>query len=84
MVVFSLTTMRKFIPLDLSSYTGLVGYLGRVGEREGYKRGMERGDPDMDWRSGLSGKGPEIFEAIRLMSSGGKPASGKEGKDSKV
>lgn len=45
MVVFSLSTMRLFIPYELTGYDGILAYLKRVGERPGYKRAMEKGDP---------------------------------------
>ncbi len=47
MSVFSLTTMRIFMPLDLAPYPSIRAYLGRVGAREAYRRAMRKGDPDM-------------------------------------
>lgn len=47
MTVFSLTTMRAFMPVDLSSYPCILAYLGRVGARPAYQRAMGKGDPDM-------------------------------------
>jgi glutathione S-transferase len=47
MMVFSLTTMRHFLPLDLSGYPHILAYLRRIGAREGYRRAMRRGDPDL-------------------------------------
>jgi glutathione S-transferase len=47
MTVFSLTTMRHFLPLDLSGYPHILAYLQRIGAREGYRRAMRRGDPDL-------------------------------------
>jgi len=46
-MVFSLTTMRVFLPLDLAPYPGTLAYLQRIGARDGYRRAMRRGDPDM-------------------------------------
>jgi glutathione S-transferase len=43
--VFSLTTMRLFIPYSLEGYGGILAYLRRVSEREGYQRAMDKGDP---------------------------------------
>jgi glutathione S-transferase len=45
MSVFSLTTMRLFAPFDLSGYPNILGYLQRVGAREGYRRAMAKADP---------------------------------------
>lgn len=45
--VFSLTTMRLFLPLDLSPYPNILAYLQRIGARDGYRRAMQKGDPDM-------------------------------------
>jgi glutathione S-transferase len=47
MTVFSLTTMRHFLPLDLSPYPNVLAYLQRIGARDGYRRAMTKGDPDM-------------------------------------
>jgi glutathione S-transferase len=47
MTVFSLTTMRYFIPVDLSPYPRILDYLARISEREGYRQAMRKGDPGM-------------------------------------
>ena len=47
MTVFSLTTMRNFLPLDLAPYAHIRAYLRRIGERDVYQRAMHKGDPDM-------------------------------------
>ena len=47
MIVFSLTTMRIFLPFDLGSYAHIGAYLRRIGERPAYRRAMHKGDPDM-------------------------------------
>jgi glutathione S-transferase len=45
--VFSLTTMRIFLPLDLSPYPHILAYLQRIGARPAYQRAMHKGDPDL-------------------------------------
>lgn len=47
MIVFTLTTMRIFMPLDLGPYTSIKAYLGRIGGRPAYQRAMQKGDPDL-------------------------------------
>jgi glutathione S-transferase len=47
MTVFSLTTMRYFLPMDLSAYPGILAYLQRIGARAAYQRAMHKGDPGM-------------------------------------
>jgi len=47
MTVFSLTTMRVFMPLDLAPYPNILAYLQRIGAREAYRRAMQKGDPDL-------------------------------------
>jgi glutathione S-transferase len=47
MNVFSLTTMRAFSPFDLTPYPNIRAYLQRIGGREGYRRAMAKGDPEM-------------------------------------
>lgn len=48
MIVFSLTTMRLFLPLDLKPYPAILAYLQRVGKRDAYRRAMAKGDPGME------------------------------------
>jgi glutathione S-transferase len=47
MMGFSLTTMRYFLPYDLSRCPNIVRYLARIGSRPAYRRAMEKGDPGM-------------------------------------
>ncbi len=47
MAVFSLTTMRYFLPYDLSPYPAILAYLQRIAARPAYRRAMEKGDPGM-------------------------------------
>ena len=47
MAVFSLTTMRYFMPVDLGPYPHILAYLQRIGAREAYQRAMRKGDPGM-------------------------------------
>ena len=47
MNVFSLTTMRSFMPVDLGPYPAILAYLQRIGARDAYRRAMQKGDPDM-------------------------------------
>ena len=47
MMVFSLTTMRIFLPLDLAPYPAILAYLQRVGARVAYRAAMRKGDPDL-------------------------------------
>ena len=46
MLVFTLTTMRLFLPFDLAPYPNILAYLQRIGARPGYQRAMRKGDPD--------------------------------------
>jgi glutathione S-transferase len=47
MSVFTLTTMRYFLPFDLAPYPAILAYLQRIAKRDAYQRAMRRGDPDM-------------------------------------
>ena len=47
MMGFTLTTMRLFMPLDLSPYPHIKIYLRRIGDRPAYRRAMHKGDPDL-------------------------------------
>jgi glutathione S-transferase len=48
MIVFSLTTMRLFLPIDLAPYPAIRTYLQRIGARPAYRRAMAKGDPGME------------------------------------
>lgn len=65
MIVFSLTTMRKFYPYDLSKYQNVVAYLERVAEREAYRRAMGKSDPEMDVMDAVKGPPPELFGPLK-------------------
>ena len=45
--LFPLTTMRAFVPRDISGYANILAYLKRIGERPAYRRAMAKGDPQM-------------------------------------
>jgi glutathione S-transferase len=62
MMMWCFTTMRKFEPFDLTEYEGVLGWLKRVSEREGYKMAMKKCDPDLDLEAGISAKGPPVVE----------------------
>lgn len=47
MIVFSLTTMRIFYPLELAPYPNVLAYLKRIGERPAYQRALHKEDPGM-------------------------------------
>jgi glutathione S-transferase len=47
MMLFPLTTMRVFTPLDLTPYPNIRAYLKRIGGRPAYQRAMNKGDPDL-------------------------------------
>jgi glutathione S-transferase len=44
---FPLTTMRAFVPKDLSAYPNIRAYLKRIGDRPAYRKAMELGDPNL-------------------------------------
>jgi glutathione S-transferase len=48
MSVFSLTTMRSFVPLDLAPYPRIRAWLQqRIGVRDAYRRARQKGDPEL-------------------------------------
>jgi len=46
-MVFPLTTMRHFVPRDLTPYPSLRAYLKRIGTRPAYKRAMTKAEPEL-------------------------------------
>ena len=59
MTVFTLTTMRAFCPFDLTGYEGILAYLERVAQREGYKKARAKADPELELM--IEGKPPPSF-----------------------
>jgi glutathione S-transferase len=47
MMLFPLTTMRAFVPRDLTPFPNIRAYLKRVVARPGYQRARQKGDPGM-------------------------------------
>ena len=45
MMVFTLTTMRRFASRDIAPYPNIRAYLKRIGSRPAYMRAMEKADP---------------------------------------
>jgi len=64
MMMFSLTTMRKFFPQDLSDYPNILSWFQRVVKREGYQRAMKKGDPTLDVQDIIKGPPPQKFQAL--------------------
>ncbi|KAF2415967.1 putative glutathione S-transferase [Tothia fuscella] len=48
MVVWNLTNARYYANYSLGEYPKILEYLKRVAEREGYKRAIKKGDPDLE------------------------------------
>jgi glutathione S-transferase len=46
-MVFVLTTMRAFVPRDISGCPNVLAYLQRIGARPSYRQAMQKGDPQM-------------------------------------
>lgn len=67
MCVWSLTTGRQWNPTDLTEYPAVLAYLQRIGQRDGYRRAMENGEADVDWRQGLTAQGPPVFAPYKAV-----------------
>jgi glutathione S-transferase len=59
MNVFTLTTMRTFYPFDLTGYRGILAFLERVVQREGYKKARAKADPELELM--IEGKPPQPY-----------------------
>lgn len=46
-MLFPLTTMRVFVPRDISGYPNVLAYLQRIGARPAYQQAMQKGDPQL-------------------------------------
>jgi glutathione S-transferase len=61
LVLYSLTTQRYYGPMGYEKYPNIVRYLGDIGEREGYQRAMEKGDPEMKLLLGVEAPGKNLI-----------------------
>lgn len=48
MIMFTLTTMRYFLPVDLGPYPAILAYIQRLATRPAYQAAMAKGDPGME------------------------------------
>lgn len=62
MTMWCFSTMRTFEPLDLTEYAGIRAWLERVAARPAYQRAMQKCDPELDIKAGISAKGPAAME----------------------
>lgn len=46
-MTFSLTTMRYFLPVDITPYPHILAYLQRISQRPAFQTAMQKGDPGM-------------------------------------
>jgi glutathione S-transferase len=63
MTLFTLTTMRKFDPINLTGYEGILGWMKRCTERPAYQTAMEKCDPELlkEREALISAAGPGKF-----------------------
>ncbi|CAN5366714.1 glutathione S-transferase [soil metagenome] len=47
MILFPLTTMRTYVPLDLSPYPNIRAYLRRIVDRPAFQRAKAKADPEL-------------------------------------
>ncbi|KAI0382327.1 glutathione S-transferase [Hypomontagnella monticulosa] len=64
MSVFSLTTMRTFRQYDLSPFPNILAYLKRVAARDGYKRALQKADPDLVIEQLIGGPPPPMAKPL--------------------
>ena len=62
MVVWSLTSQRYFAPLSLAPHKNILRFLQDVGDRDAYRRAMEKGDPEMALLLGAEAPEKSIME----------------------
>ena len=66
MSVFSLSTMRYFIPFNLKNYRNITRYLKAINERDAYQRAMKKGDEGMPLLMTAEPPQRSVFEELRL------------------
>ena len=59
MTVYSFTTMRLWYGFDLTEYPGILAYLKRAVQRDGYTKARAKGDPELELM--IDAKPPQSF-----------------------
>ncbi|OAF99788.1 glutathione S-transferase-like protein [Paraphaeosphaeria sporulosa] len=63
MTVYTVTTQRYFGPsVSLAAYPNMLRWLKDVSERPGYRRAMEKGDPEMELLLGSEAPGTTLIK----------------------
>lgn len=62
MTGWCVTTMRKFEPIDLSEYKGILAWVNRFSQREAYRTAMGKSDSELELEETTSAEGPASFE----------------------
>ena len=65
MTVWTLTGMRIFYQYDLTEYRGILAYLVRIVQREGYKKARAKADPGLELM--IEGKPPRPYREVLQM-----------------
>ncbi|WPH03262.1 Hypothetical protein R9X50_00613900 [Acrodontium crateriforme] len=65
MLMFTLTTGRKFVPWNLAKYPNVLAWMRRVAGREAYVRAMKKSDPELDVEDALRAEAPEPQAALK-------------------
>jgi glutathione S-transferase len=66
MTVWSLTTMRKFVAIDLTGYEAILAWLKRITDRRAYRTAKVKSDPGLVIDELISAKGPHCLRRWRL------------------
>lgn len=64
MTAFTFSTMRVWVPFNLSEYEGIVSWLQRVGDRPAYRKAIAKSDPDLT--PVLHAEPPEESKSMKL------------------
>lgn len=67
MLVFTVTTMRQFVPSSLGKYPNVLRWLKDCAARPAYRKAMQKGDPEIDVEAGISAEGPPVFPPFEKM-----------------
>jgi len=62
MMVYTLSTHRRYSPFSLKGYDHILRYLKTVGEREAYRRAIAKGDPGMEIFMGEEGPSKSAWD----------------------
>lgn len=67
MPLCTFTTLRQFMPMNLSEYPNLVRWMQDCAARPAYQKAMQKGEPQIDVQAQVNAEPPPMFPVLAHM-----------------